>query len=113
MGKDQGWIKLHRRVAESAIWETDEPYDKRSAWIDLLLSVNHEDRDIVIQNDVLKVSRGQRFTSVRKLSKRWMWSPARTLAFLRVLENLDMITRDSTHNGTLITVIKYDIYQGR
>lgn len=111
MKKDQGWIKVYRQVTSSSIWDTDEPYDKRSAWIDLLLSVNHEDRDIIIGNDTLKVLKGQRYTSVRKLSEHWNWSKNRTLAFLRQLESLKMITRDGTRSGTLITIVKYDDFQ--
>ena len=49
MGSNYGWIKLHRQIVESDIWssEDQEPFDRRSAWIYLLLIVNNEDRDTV------------------------------------------------------------------
>ena len=111
MKKNQGWIKVFRKMTDSSIWDTDEPYDKRSAWVDLLLSVNHEDREIILGNDTLHVHKGQRFTSVRKLSEHWNWSKNKTLAYLRQLEALGMITRDGTHSGTLLTIVNYSVYQ--
>lgn len=107
-----GWIKLYRQVTDSSIWDIDDPYDKRSAWVYLLLSANHEDKDIVVKNSTITVHRGQRFTSVRKLSETFKWTKDKTLAFLRQLERLGMVTRDATHSGTLITIVKYEEYQG-
>ena len=32
-----GWIKLHRKIQECDLWSSeDEPFDRRSAWVDLL-----------------------------------------------------------------------------
>lgn len=109
--KDLGWIRLHRKVTQSMIWDTAEPYDKRSAWIDLLLSVNHEDQEILVGGEPMKIHRGQRFTSVRKLAERWNWGNGKTLRYLRTLERLEMIQKDRTHGGTLITIVKYGFYQ--
>lgn len=107
----KGWIKVHRSLLESDIWQKDEPYDSRSAWLDLLMSANHEDRDIVFDYEVVKISRGQFITSIRKLAKRWKWSAERTLKYLRILERLEMIHRDSNTKRTLITIVNYDKYQ--
>jgi len=107
----KGWIKVHRSLLESDIWQKDEPYDSRSAWLDLLMSANHEDRDIVFDYEVVKISRGQFITSIRKLAKRWKWSAERTLKYLRILERLEMIHRDSNAKRTLITIVNYDKYQ--
>lgn len=109
--KDLGWIRLFRKVTQSTIWDTAEPYDRRSAWIDLLLSVNHEDRDIIVGNQMITVHRGQRFTSVRKLAERWNWGNNKALAYLRLLVSLQMIEKSSTHGGTLLTIVNYDLYQ--
>ena len=109
---NEGWLKLYRKTPDTAIWATKDPYDRRSAWIDLLLSANYTAAELVIKNDVLHIQRGQLFTSVRHLSARWSWSKDRVLSFLRQLDRLEMINRDSTHSGTLITIVNYDKYQG-
>ena len=111
MAANKGWICLHRSIQESSIWNNEEPFDKRSAWIDLLLSANHEDREIMFDSHVRMVKRGQMVTSVRKLSEKWSWSEKRTLKFLRLLEEAKMITKNSDNRATLLTVLNYAKYQ--
>jgi len=49
--------------------------------------------------------------SVRKLSSRWHWGKTKTLNFLRLLEEFERIERKADSRRTLITIIKYDVYQ--
>jgi len=60
-----GWIKLHRRMLDSDIWKATKrkPFDKRSAWIDLLLRANHKKVTISIGNTLISLEPGQVFTS--------------------------------------------------
>lgn len=107
----EGWILLHRKIQDNRIWTDKEPYDKRSAWIDLLMMANHADKNIIVDYKLVMVKRGQIYTSVRKLAERWGWSKDRALKYLRLLETLQMITKDSTNQRTLLTIENYDIYQ--
>lgn len=107
----KGWIKIHRKIQYSSIWDSKEPFDQRSAWIDLILMANHEDREIVINGWPLMVHRGQRFTSIRKLSERWHWSKDKTIRYLKMLERCGNIQKAATHNGTLLTIENYSLYQ--
>lgn len=109
--KKRGYILLHRKIWDNEIWDTDEPFDMRSAWVDLLLMVNHEERTIVVNCTPVVVGRGQKWTSVRVLADRWHWSTKRTLNYLKLLEKLRMITRKTTKRGTLLTVINYSKMQ--
>ena len=106
-----GWISLHRKLQECDIWLDDEPFDRRSAWIDLLLSANHEDKGLIFDGHRIIVERGQLITSVRKLSAKWHWGKDKTLAYLRLLEELQMIERKADSRKTLLTIVNYDIYQ--
>lgn len=107
----KGYIKLHRQIQDSDIWNRSEPYDMRSAWIDLLMMANHEDKTIVFDYQPVVIERGQHLTSVRKLSERWKWGKEKTLRYLRLLEQLGMIHRDSNKRRTLITIENYGKYQ--
>lgn len=107
----KGWITIYRKIRDNPIWESKEPFDQRSAWIDLILMANHEDREIVINGWPLMVHRGQRFTSIRKLSEQWHWSKDKTIRYLKMLERCGNIKRTATHNGTLITIENYGLYQ--
>ena len=61
--KDNGFITLDRSLIDSAIWNTGKPFDERSAWIDLLLMVNHADNEILIDGKPKVIHAGQRWTS--------------------------------------------------
>lgn len=107
----KGWISLHRKIQECDIWLDDEPFDRRSAWIDLLLSANHEDKSMIFDGHSITIGRGQLITSVRKLASRWGWGKNKTLTYLRLLEELQMIERKADSRRTLLTIINYDVYQ--
>jgi len=107
----EGWIKIHRKLQDCEIWSGYEPYDMRSAWIDLLLLANHRDVDMLFDYEPITVKRGQYLTSVRKLGERWSWSKNRVLKYLRLLEKLKMIEKKSNNQRTLLTIVNYGIYQ--
>lgn len=106
----QGWIKLYRQIQDCFLW-ADKPFDKARAWIDLLLLANHEDKRIMFNGRPLDITRGQYLTSIRKLSERWGWSYDKTSRFLTVLSDDDMVRKDCDNNRTLLTIVKYEVYQ--
>lgn len=107
-----GWIALHRKITESEIWlDEDEKFCKRSAWIDLLLMVNHEERTIILNGKPVVVKPGQKFVSIRWLSGRWKWSKDRVYGFLTLLEDLGMCTKEIVNGRTLLTVTNWAVYQ--
>ena len=105
-----GWIKIHRQIQNCLIWD-DKPFNMASAWIDLLLLANHEDKETIFDKKPILVKRGQRITSVRELSARWGWGKDKTLRFLRLLEREKMIVKESDSRRTLLTIVNYGIYQ--
>lgn len=108
--KKGGWIKLYRSIWDN--WVYSDPEDFR-AWVDLLLMANHEDKEIKVNGVLYPVSRGQKLTSIVKLSKRWNWSRKRVIHFLNNLQDANMIYyKSDTRSGTLITIVNYGVYQG-
>lgn len=105
-----GWIKLHRKIQDCFLWQ-DKPFDKARAWIDLLLMAMHHDKKIFIDGEPIVVSRGSFMTSTLKLSDRWGWSRNKVLRFLNVLESEQMLNTKRTQNGTLVTIVKYEVFQ--
>lgn len=111
-----GWIKLYRQLLECDLWigidtENEEPFDRRSAWVDLLLRANHKEKTLVYNGEKIVVGRGQIFTSIRKLGSRWHWSSNKVLRFLNTLETYNMVNTNGYTNGTLLTLVNYAIYQ--
>ena len=107
----KGYIKLHRQIQDCEIWCGSEPFDMRSAWIDLLMLANHEDKNTLFDYKPITIKRGQYLTSIRQLGARWSWSKNRTLKYLRLLEKLKMIEKESTNQRTLLTIVNYSVYQ--
>ena len=109
--KRKGYISVWRCIQDNPIWLEDTPFNKRDAWIDLLMMANHEDREIVVNNETLYIRRGQKFTSIRKLAQRWGWTEKRVLGYIKLLKKLGMCQTDSTKRGTLLTIVNYGFYQ--
>ena len=110
--KDKGWIKLYRQITDNPMWQSKDPFDRRSAWIDLLLLVNHEERVIQLRNgEYITVGAGQCFTSLDHLAKRWNWSRNRVDRYLKQISRQGMCTRTGTPSGTLLTIVNYGLFQ--
>ena len=111
MKLSSGWIKLYRQLQDCWIWLDKEPFDKRSAWVDLLLTANHSDKKILFNGELITVKRGQILTSVRKLSAKWKWSVNKVYRFLKLLESDEMLQKESDKDRTLLTIVNYSIFQ--
>lgn len=106
-----GWIKLNRKIFENWIWSDSEPFDKRSAWVDLLLLANHKDQKILHNGTETELKRGDVNRSLLQLSRRWGWSRGKTRRFIDALESAKMVSRNSTTDGTTLTIVNYSLYQ--
>lgn len=107
----QGWIKLHRQIQEHWIFKEKRTFSKFEAWIDILLSANHEDKKIVLGNDIIEVKRGSFITSELKLMNRWGWGKEKTRKFLKLLEEDGMIVKKSDRKKTVINICNYSVFQ--
>lgn len=108
-----GWIKLHRQIQECFLWRIKEPFDKRSAWIDLLLLMEHQNKNLMIDGKIETIKRGSYMLSIEKLCDRWMWSRNKVKRYLDVLEREHMIVTRRTNKGTLVIVVNYCVYQNQ
>lgn len=105
--KKKGYVPIYRAIQDNWLWKADEPFDVRSAWIDLLLLVNHKEGKIYIKGRVQRVQPGQKWTSYRTLATRWNWSLGRVRRYIKLLKSDGMIYTDETPNGTLLTIMNW------
>ena len=105
-----GWIKLHRKIRENPFW-AEKPFDKARAWIDIILSANHEPNEFLLGNEMVSVDRGSYITSEKKLMAKWGWSKTKVRAFLSTLQKNSMIIKKSDRKKTTLEVLNYCIYQ--
>lgn len=105
----EGWIKLHRAIRKNWIWEDAQ---KLKWWLDILLQANHQEKKVLLGNELVLIERGSFHTSELKLMKRWGATKTTTRNFLELLEGDQMITTIKTKKGTTIKISNYEDYQG-
>ena len=108
----EGWVKLHRQITDHWAWQ-EKPYSKGQAWMDLILTANHEKKKIVLGNELIEIDRGSFITSEIKLMDRWGWSKSKVRLFLELLQKDTMIVKKTDSKKTTLTVLKYELYQGK
>ena len=105
----KGWISVHRKIMNHWLWE-EKPFDKRSAWVDLLLLANHQDNKFLLGNELVEVKTGSFITSQSKLMNRWGWGNTKVRNFLKLLKEDGMINYHGK-NYTVIEILNYKNYQ--
>lgn len=110
MDSNGGWIKVHRGIRSSWIWDFDNP-KMTMAWLDLLMMMNHSDKKIMVDSEPFLVKRGSRFTSITKLAERWKVTRVTARKWLEAFKKDGMVSTKVYRHGTLITVEKYSVYQ--
>lgn len=105
-----GFQKVYRDIQKHWLWE-DKPFSRGQAFIDLILSANHQNRKILIDSKLIEVERGSQITSLRKLGEAWGWSSKKVKKFLEQLQKDEMITYKSDSKKTVVTIENYSHYQ--
>jgi hypothetical protein len=108
-GDEYGYLPLSRKMVDGhdVLWEAPEPFDCRSAWIDLLYLARFAPG--VSEGEELQ--RGEFLASVRFLATRWKWGRGTVHDFLRTLEKHGRIAERKTgRRGTVYVVVNYAQY---
>ena len=109
---NNGWVKLYRQMQFNELWNSDKPFDERSAWVDLILMVSRKKQIINLPNgSKLTISSGQIFISLRKLADKWHWDKGQVTRFLETLESMGSASLDKSPFGTIITLTNYESFQ--
>jgi len=103
-----GWIKLSRDIQSH--WIYQDPI-KLKWWIDILLTVNFEDKKTSIGYKVFDCKRGECLISLQNWAAKWKVSKSVVRNFFTMLENDNMIRMSSETVTTRLSVCNYDVYQ--
>lgn len=106
-----GYIKLHRKVLNNELF-LEMPFDRWRAFEFLLLNARYKQTDIMIKGKTIHLDAGQLIFGEDALAIKWGWSRGKVRRFLEQLESLNMIHRNGTPYGTVITIENYTLYQG-
>lgn len=105
----KGWAAIYRSIQECWVWN-DKPFSKGQAWIDLIITANHEDVVKTVKGRPHKFEKGTVSMSQRKLAERWGWSRAKVIRFMHDLESTGMIEKQ-TMDYTIIKLVNWDKFQ--
>lgn len=106
----EGWIKLHRKLQDNALWGS-ETFTRGQAWVDLILLANHKDGFIYVRDHRIDLKRGDVGWSQNKLADRWSWSRTKVRSFLDMLEKEQQIEQVKSRSYTVIRLKNYKEYQ--
>ena len=105
-----GWIKIFRDIMKHWIFN-NEAYFK--AWITMIMTVNHETKKVLIDNELIQCERGQSLKSLNSwvdtFGKNWSIQKVRT--FFKLLNDDGMIIIEGMRKTTKITICNYYKYQ--
>lgn len=110
----EGYIKLSRKFFSNDMWNEARTFSSCEAWLDLIQSARFEatPRMESIGGREVSYTRGQYPASIRFLSKRWHWTERRVRTFLAFLKRENMITLSQDQGMNIITLVKYNDYNG-
>ena len=107
-----GYIKLFRSAFENDFFNS-ERFNYFQAFFYLVASANVEDGERIVDNQTNRtvfLKRGQLWTSLRFLARRWNMNERTVISYLNEFEKRSMIHRKSSKSGTVITIVKYGFY---
>lgn len=99
------WIKVHRKLLQ---WEWHECPTTLSLWLHLLLLANYQTKQWM----GITIHRGQLVTGLMSLSHFTGLSIKQVRTSLRRLQEGNQIVIERAKGRTLLTICKYDVYQG-
>ena len=111
MNPEPNYFKVNRSLLNSERW-LSETFTRGQAWVDLFGLAQHKNTYFRIRGIRVEVQRGQLAYSELTLSKRWGWSRNKTRKFLKELENDGNIEQQKNNLTTIISIVKYDFWQG-
>lgn len=105
----EGYIKLWRKFGETSFF-TDSHCVHLA--IHFLLECNHEPRRFVFNGEEITLQRGECVTGIYKIQDMTGISTQTIRTSLKTLENVGFLTRKSTNKFSIVSILKYEEYQG-
>ena len=115
MRNNVGFIMIPRKIFNIPLFSnvSKEPYDTRSALLDMVSQAYFADAPTDIKGKTVMIKRGQFPTTRRELARLWGWSDVKKVdRFLGTLERMGIATHKGTPDGIVITIENYDDFQG-
>ncbi len=103
-----GYIKLHRSLLTHPIMANA---DLLKFWLWCLMRANHKQADVLVGYTTVRLQPGQFIFGRNSAAAQTGYSPQNIRTFVRTLEKLENLTKESTKTYTVLTVCNWDTYQ--
>jgi len=108
---EKNFFFVNRELLQSSRW-LSEKFTRAQAWVDLFGLAQHTDNFFFVRGIKIEVKRGQLAYSQLTLASRWKWSRDKVRRYLKCLESDGDIIQQNNEITTLITIVKYNVWQG-
>ena len=110
---DRGTLNIARSMLDHCVL-SGEPFDRRSAWLDLLSEAAWKDRVVSFNRRSIEIPRGSLVRSLRTLQKRWGWdNHVKVSRFLDRLTKEGMIEQQIDGDLRVIRIVNFERFQGQ
>lgn len=104
-----GWIKLHRQLLDSLVF--DNP-DLLKTWIWCLLKATHKEYKTLVGFQKVELKEGQFIFGRRKAADELGMNESKVYRLMKKLEEMGALSMKSNNKWTVVTIEKWDLYQG-
>ena len=108
MDSNNGWIKLHRKIIDSAVFENPKIL---KLWIWCLCKASHKGYESMVGNQIVVLQEGQFIFGRKKASSELKIIESMVYKYIKLLEKLEMINIKSNNKFSIITIEKWAFYQ--
>lgn len=110
-----GYVRRYRKIQDHWLYNftPKNPRDRAGAWDDLIAMAIYDEngKEAWHEGKKIRCERGQLFISQKSLAALWGWSFGKVRRFTSALQADHMIDIKGTEDGSLITIMAYDLYQ--
>jgi len=108
MGKEQGWISLHRKFRENPIYTSSKAVH---IWVECLLRASHTKRDFYLKRTKVELEEGQFVMGRKEFGRSINMSGSTAWFWLTRFKADSMIDIKKTSKGSIVTVLNWNKHQ--
>lgn len=112
MDDKKGWVKLYRKLLDSALWK-DCNAAQKAVLVTLLLMADHSPSSWVFNGKEYKTEPGQMVTSLSSIAEKAGVSISQVRRSLMKFEKFHFSTGKPTNKNRLVTIENWALYQGQ
>ena len=103
-----GWIKLHRKILDNAIFKNDKLF---RVFMYLLLKAGHSEREQLLGDSIVQLKSGQWATGRKAISRDTGLTEQNVRTAITKLEKLGILTIKATSKYSIFSIANWDNYQ--